>query len=79
MEPPTPKPLRPMKGLMYSHTISLAGVTSKIRPGAPSQISVLPFGSRFRPADVVAVEGYGRVAPVFPGNLIRLRIHLNHP
>jgi hypothetical protein len=41
------------KGLMYSHTIALSGVTSKTRPGAPSVISVLPFGRRCAPLILV--------------------------
>ena len=31
---------------MYSQTTSLFDVTSKIRPADPSQINVLPLGSR---------------------------------
>src|SRR5437879_4653879 len=31
-------------GLMYSQTISPAGVTSKMRPFEPSQMSVFPLG-----------------------------------
>src|SRR5215470_4006048 len=32
-----------LKGFTYSQTMSPDGVTSKIRPFAPSQINVLPF------------------------------------
>src|SRR5579863_6518699 len=34
------------KGLCHSQTVSPRRVTSKMRPESPSQISVLPFGSR---------------------------------
>jgi hypothetical protein len=49
--PPPPRPLGAKTGFTYSQTISLLGVTSKKRPGAPSQISVLPLGSRWAPID----------------------------
>ena len=38
-----------MNGLTYSQTISPADVTSNSRPHCPSQISVLPVGSRCAP------------------------------
>ena len=37
------------EGLTYSQTVSLSGVTSKKRAERPSQISVLPLGSRWAP------------------------------
>ncbi len=38
-----------LTGLMYFQTIALSGVTSKIVPLAPEQMSVLPFESRWVP------------------------------
>ena len=38
-----------LTGLMYFQTIAFSGVTSKIVPLAPEQISVLPFDSRWVP------------------------------
>ena len=47
----TSKPITvsPKTGLMNSHTVSPSGVTWKMRPRTPSQISVLPPGSRTAP------------------------------
>ena len=71
MRPPGVKgAIRVKMGKMYSQTMSLLAVTSNMRPGVPSQISVLPLGQPVGAAGGLAVEGYRRLSGVLPDNLV---------
>ena len=68
---PRAGPICPLTGLTYFQTISFSGVTSKIVPLAPEQMSVLPLGSRWAPEMKKRIEVRLLRRGVAPDRLVR--------